>query len=130
MKELTSGERRGILELADPNNPRYPTTISYVAKGKDAFDLHLRMVHLVDGFADKQKEGAILVVLIQQTISKARAKNPDSVQKKPVERMKLVLLMKGEIPVNSGQAMSKSKKWLEELDEFRKTHGVSLMWDY
>jgi len=121
---LTASDTHFISLLLSQSSERYPLSLAYTFTGKKAFDLHAAMIHLDDDWiksvseADKAK--ALLVVMIQTTVSKASLKN--SVLHPPAGRrnMKVVFRIPPDVAYSKSATAFKSpkgKKWLKMLHE-------------
>ena len=103
-------------------NERYPETPMYAFKGRHAFDLHSRLVRLVDEwdslFTEAEKENCALLVTIQNTVSKAAMKHTALLAKRrnPV-RIKLYFYSKEQmVPSGTSYSSAQGKQWLAFLD--------------
>ena len=121
---LTATDKKIIAEIIADAPERYPLTALYAFKGKDAFDLHSKMVSLDEDwlktFSESNKNKSNMLVLIQTTVSKATLK--DSLKKPKTQRQRLLIIFDipgNNPPVRSGVGYSspKGKKWLKLLDE-------------
>jgi len=101
---------------------RYPEEPAYAFKGRHAFDLHSKLVQLVDEwdslFTEAQKDNCALLVTIQTTISKATLKNPTGVRpRNPVRCIKLYFYSKEQmVPSGTSYSSAQGKEWLAFLD--------------
>jgi hypothetical protein len=114
---------REILESHRRDGPdeRYPEQPIYAFKGRHAFDLHSRLVRLIDEwdglFTEAQKDNCALIATIQTTVSKASLKNPVLTPKIPNRRIKLYFYSKEQmVPSGVGYSTTQGKHWLELLD--------------
>jgi len=92
---------------------RYPETPIYAFKGRHAFDLHSRLVHLVDEwdglFTEAEKENCALLVTIQ-TISKKHAVIPK-------RKIHLYFYSKEQmVPSGTSYSSAQGKQWVALLD--------------
>lgn len=116
--------RPEIIAFHTINGPgeRYPEVPVYAFRGQHAFDLHSRLVRLVDRwdglFTDAQKKACMLMITVQTTVPKAALRNPDVMPKNPRRRIKLYLYSK-EPTVSSAVPYSSAngKTWLKLLAE-------------
>lgn len=101
----------------------YPEAPIYAFKGRHAFDLHSRLVRLIDEwdglFTEAQKECCALLVTIQITVSKAAMKHSALLaeRKNPVRRIKLYFYSKEQmVPSGTSYSSAQGKVWLELLN--------------
>jgi len=92
---------------------RYPETPIYAFKGRHAFDLHSRLVRLVDEwdglFTEAEKENCALLVTIQ-TISKKHAVIPK-------RKIHLYFYSKEQmVPSGTSYSSAQGKQWVALLD--------------
>jgi len=92
---------------------RYPEQPIYAFKGRHAFDLHSRLVHLIDEwdglFTEAQKENCALLVTIQ-TISKKHAVIPK-------RKIHLYFYSKEQmVPSGTSFSSAQGKHWVALLD--------------
>jgi len=97
---------------------RYPEEPAYAFKGRHAFDLHSKLVRLIDEwdslFTEAQKDNCALLVTIQ-SISKATsgATRP----RNPVRCIKLYFYSKEQmVPSGTSYSSAQGKEWLAFLD--------------
>ena len=117
---LTAKDKKFVAEILSESSERYPLTLEYTLKGKQAFDLHTAMIPLeekwLESISEANKKKALLIVMIQRTVSKAALKNQD---KQPASRQRLMVLLDvpGSEPVRSATGYSSplGKKWLKLL---------------
>ena len=100
---------------------RYPEQPIYAFKGRHAFDLHSRLVRLIDEwdglFTESQKDNCILIATIQRTVSKTSLKNPVLTPRVPNRRIKLYFYSKEQmVPSGVRYSTTQGKLWLELLD--------------
>jgi hypothetical protein len=123
MTEQTLTPRdREVIALHTRGGPeeRYPEKPAYAFKGRHAFDLHSKLVRLVDEwdslFTEAQKENCALLVTIQTTISKATM-NTGARPKNPVRCIKLYFYSKEQmVPSGTSYSSAQGKQWLALLD--------------
>ena len=119
---LTTRDREIIaLHMAFGPEERYPEFPEYIFKGRRAFDLHSRLVHLIDEwdglFTEEEKEVCALLVTIQRTMSKASLKNPALAQVNPVRRIKLYFYSKEQmVPSGTSYSSKQGLEWRTLLD--------------
>uniref|UniRef100_A0A6C0KQT3 Uncharacterized protein n=1 Tax=viral metagenome TaxID=1070528 RepID=A0A6C0KQT3_9ZZZZ len=120
---LTAKDRR-IIDNHTVTGPteRYPEVPIYVFKGLHAFQLHSRMVHLVDDwegrFTETEKEKCMLLVTLQTTISKAALAHPERIPVNPRRRILLYFYSKEEVvPSAVSYTSTKGKKWRRMLED-------------
>ena len=91
---------------------QYPERPAYIFKGRRAFDLHLKLVRLVDDFEESytehDKSQCALLVNIQTTVSKAPLKNPNT-------RIKLYFYSRNGEPMVPSRIEPSKKKWALNL---------------
>ena len=94
---------------------QYPERPAYIFKGRGAFDLHLKLVHLVDNFeesyTEKDKRQCLLLVTIQTTVSKAALKNPNAAPLIPNRHINLYFYSRNGQPMVSSRIKPSKKKW-------------------
>jgi len=100
---------------------RYPEHPEYIFKGRRAFDLHSRLVHLIDEwdglFTEEEKANCALLVTIQTTVSKATVKNPDLEPVKPVKKIHLYFYSKEQmVPSGTSYSSKQGQSWISMLD--------------
>jgi hypothetical protein len=100
---------------------RYPEQPEWMFKGRRAFDLHSRLVHLIDEwdglFTEAEKDECTLLVTIQRTVSKAVLKNPDLAPANPVRRIKLYFYSKEQmLPSGTSYSSKQGLEWRNLLD--------------
>ncbi len=100
---------------------RYPEHPEWMFKGRRAFDLHSRLVHLIDEwdglFTEAEKGECALLVTIQRTVSKATLKNPDLAPANPVRRIKLYFYSKEQmVPSGTSYSSKQGLEWRNLLD--------------
>jgi len=100
---------------------RYLEHPEWIFKGRRAFDLHSRLVHLIDEwdglFTEEQKANCALLVTIQTTVSKATLKNPDLTPANPVRRIKLYFYSKEQmVPSGTSYSSKQGLEWRTLLD--------------
>jgi hypothetical protein len=100
---------------------RYPEHPEWIFKGRRAFDLHSRLVHLIDEwdslFTEEQKTNCALLVTIQRTVSKDTLKNPDLIPTNPVRRIKLYFYSKEQmVPSGTSYSSKQGLEWRTLLD--------------
>jgi len=126
MNYLTDRDREIIAShTRESPGERYPEQPIYAFKGRHAFDLHSRLVRLVDEwdgmFTEAQKENCALLVTIQTTISKATMKHsalPPERRIHPVRRIKLYFYSKEHmVPSGTSYSSAQGKEWLNLLNE-------------
>jgi len=121
MEGLTPRDREVIaLHTRNGANERYPEQPAYAFKGRHAFDLHSKLVRLVDEwdslFTEAQKENCALLVTIQTTISKATM-NTGARPRNPVRCIKLYFYSKEQmVPSGTSYSSAQGKQWLALLD--------------
>jgi hypothetical protein len=103
-------------------NERYPEHPVYAFKGRHAFDLHSRLVRLVDDWDDRfteaQKDNCALLVTIQTTISRATLKNPTVAPVNPRRNIHLYFYSKEQmVPSGTSYSGAQGRKWLNHLHE-------------
>ena len=108
--QLTQRDREVIAShTVDGPNERYPNIPAYIFKGRSAFDLHLKLVHLIDefeqGFTEAEKSNCALLVTIQTTRSNLVSRRHIHLYFYSKEQM-----------VPSGKAYSKAADWLQLLE--------------
>jgi len=119
---LTARDREIIAShTKDGPEERYPEIPRYAFKGRHAFDLHSRLVRLVDEwdglFTEAQKEFCALLVTIQTTVSKATLKNPNVEPVIPRRKIHLYFYSKEQmVPSGTSYSSAQGQKWLELLD--------------
>jgi len=121
---LTARDRE-IIASHTINGPeeRYPEQPIYAFKGRHAFDLHSRLVRLVDEwdglFTEAQKENCALLATIQTTISKATMKHSALPAERinPLRRIKLYFYSKEQmVPSGTSFSSTQGKQWLALLE--------------
>ncbi len=100
---------------------RYPEHPEYIFKGRRAFDLHSRLVHLIDEwdglFTEEEKANCALLVTIQTTVSKATLKNPDLAPVKPIRKIHLYFYSKEQmVPSGTSYSSKQGLEWRNLLD--------------
>jgi hypothetical protein len=100
---------------------RYPEHPEYIFKGRRAFDLHSRLVHLIDEwdglFTEEEKANCALLVTIQTTVSKATLKNPDLAPVKTVRKIHLYFYSKEQmVPSGTSYSSKQGKSWISILN--------------
>lgn len=100
---------------------RYPEHPEYIFKGRRAFDLHSRLVHLIDEwdglFTEEEKANCALLVTIQTTVSKATLKNPDVAPVNPVRKIHLYFYSKEQmVPSGTSYSSKQGQSWIRILD--------------
>ena len=100
---------------------RYPEHPEYIFKGRRAFDLHSRLVHLIDEwdglFTEEEKANCALLVTIQTTVSKATLKNPDLAPVNPLRKIHLYFYSKEQmIPSGISYSSKQGQSWIRILD--------------
>jgi hypothetical protein len=119
---LTTRDREIIgSHMAFGPDERYPEHPEYIFKGRRAFDLHSRLVHLIDEwdglFTEEQKANCALLVTIQTTVSKATMKNPDLAPANPVRRIHLYFYSKEQmVPSGTSYSSKQGLEWRSLLD--------------
>ena len=122
-QNLTHRDREIIASRTkDGPEERYPEHPIYVFKGRHAFDLHSKLVHLIDEwdglFTEAQKEFCGLLVTIQTTVSKAVLKNPALTPVNPRRKLLLYFFSKEHmVPSGTSYSSAQGKKWLKLLEE-------------
>lgn len=123
MNYLTDRDRQIIAShTVQGPNERYPEQPIYAFKGRHAFDLHSRLVRLVDEweglFTEAQKEFCALLVTLQTTVSKATLKNPELQPRNSVRRIKLYFYSKEQmVPSGTSYSSAQGREWLKLLNE-------------
>lgn len=120
---LTTTDKKFIADVLSESSERYPLSLAYTFKGKQAFDLHAAMISLdedwLQSISEADKKKSLMVVVIQKTVSKATLKNAD--KQPPVGRQRLLVVfdVPGSSPVRSatGYSSAHGKKWLKLLEE-------------
>jgi len=119
---LTATDKKFIADVLSESSERYPLSLAYTFKGKQAFDLHAAMISLdedwLQSISEADKKKSLMVVVIQKTVSKATLKNADN----PAagrQRLRVVFDVPGSSPVRSatGYSSAHGKKWLKLLEE-------------
>jgi hypothetical protein len=105
----------------DGPEERYPEIPRYAFKGRHAFDLHSKLVSLIDEwdglFTEAQKENCALLATIQTTVSKATLKNPTVAPVNPRRKIHLYFYSKEQmVPSGTSYSTAQGKQWLELLD--------------
>ena len=119
---LTTRDREIIgSHIVSGPEERYPEHPEWIFKGRRAFDLHSRLVHLIDEwdslFTEEQKANCALLVTIQTTVSKATLKNPDLTPANPVRRIKLYFYSKEQmVPSGTSYSSKQGLEWRTLLD--------------
>jgi hypothetical protein len=119
---LTARDREIIASHThDEPGERYPEIPAYAFKGRRAFDLHLRLVRLVDDwesrFTEAQKDNCALLVTVRTTVSKATLKNPAVAPVRPRRKIFLYFYSKEQmVPSGSAYGDANGKRWLAALD--------------
>ena len=94
---------------------RYPEHPAYIFKGRRAFDLHLRLVSLIDEFeesyTEEDKAACALLVTIQTTVSKASLKNPNAAPLIPNTRIHLYFYSRNGQPMVPSRIEPSKKRW-------------------
>ena len=123
MAQILTARDREIIASHTKVGPeeRYPEVPTHAFKGRHAFDLHSRLVHLVDEwdglFTEAQKENCALLVTLQTTVSKAVMKNPDLAPVIPRRRILLYFYSKEQmVPSGTSYSTAQGKQWLELLN--------------
>ena len=120
---LTARDREIIASHThDEPGERYPEIPAYAFKGRHAFDLHSRLVHLVDdwepSFTEAQKNNCALLVTVRTTVSKATLKNPAVAPVRPRRQILLYFYSKEQmVPSGVSYSSAQGKEWLKLLDE-------------
>lgn len=120
---LTERDREVITShTKEGPDERYPEHPVYAFKGRRAFDLHSRLVRLVDDwegrFTEVQKDNCALLVTIQITVSKATLKNPALAPVNPRRNIHLYFYSKEQmVPSGTSYSGAQGKKWLKCLEE-------------
>lgn len=123
MNYLTDRDRQIIAShTVQGPNERYPEQPIYAFKGRHAFDLHSKLVHLVDEweglFTEAQKEFCALLVTLQTTVSKAVLKNPALAPVNPRRKILLYFYSKEQmVPSGTSYSSAQGKEWLKLLEE-------------
>ena len=121
MNVLTERDREVIASHTRGGpDERYPEQPTYAFKGRHAFDLHSKLVRLVDEwealFTEAQKENCALLVTIQTTVSKATM-NTNAPQVNPLRKIKLYFYSKEQmVPSGTAYSSAQGKLWLSLLD--------------
>lgn len=123
MEQTLTARDREIIASHTIEGPgeRYPEAPVYAFKGRHAFDLHSRLVRLIDEwdglFTEAQKENCALLVTIQTTVSKATLKNPILAPVNPVRRIHLYFYSKEQmVPSGTSYSSAQGKQWLALLE--------------
>lgn len=123
MEQTLTARDREIIASHTIEGPgeRYPEAPVYAFKGRHAFDLHSRLVRLIDEwdglFTEAQKENCALLVTIQTTASKATLKNPMLAPVNPVRRIHLYFYSKEQmVPSGTSYSSAQGKQWLVLLE--------------
>jgi hypothetical protein len=120
---LTERDRKIIAShTREGPEERYPEVPIYAFKGRHAFDLHSKLVRLIDEweglFTEAQKHNCALLVTIQTTVSKATLKNPTVAPINPVRKIHLYFYSKEQmVPSGTSYSSAQGKEWLKLLDE-------------
>ena len=123
MNYLTERDRQIIAShTVQGPNERYPEQPIYAFKGRHAFDLHSKLVRLVDDwdsrFTEAQKGNCALLVTLQTTVSKAVLKNPALAPVNPRRKILLYFYSKEQmVPSGTSYSSAQGKKWLKCLNE-------------
>jgi hypothetical protein len=121
---LTAADRKRIALLTDQGGPRYPTVPICAFKGRHAFELHSKLVPLLEGWdkgiTESEKNNSFLVAAIQTTVTSVDNPNP---------RKRIYLdFYCGKKMVPSKTSYSTGKSWLrwmgEEPNNLLKSRGL------
>ena len=101
---------------------RYSEHPVYAFKGRHTFDLHSKLVRLVDDwesrFTEAQKDNCALLVTIQTIISKATLKNPTLAPVNPRRKIHLYFYSKEQmVPSGTSYSSAQGKEWMALLDQ-------------
>ena len=123
MAQLLTPRDREIIASHTKVGPeeRYSEIPTHVFKGRHAFDLHSRLVRLIDEwdglFTEAQKENCALLATLQTTVSKAVMKNPDLAPVIPRRKIHLYFYSKEQmVPSGTSYSSAQGKVWLELLN--------------
>ena len=124
MEQILTARDREIIASHTIEGPgeRYPEAPVYAFKGRHAFDLHSRLVRLIDEwdglFTEAQKENCALLVTIQTTVSKAAMKHSALLaERRNRIRIKLYFYSKEQmVPSGTSYSSAQGKQWLTLLE--------------
>ena len=124
MEQTLTARDREIIASHTIEGPgeRYPEQPVYAFKGRNAFDLHSRLVRLIDEwdglFTEAQKEYCALLVTIQTTVSKAAMKHTALLtERRNCVRIKLYFYSKEQmVPSGTSYSSAQGKQWLTLLE--------------
>lgn len=119
---LTERDRKVIaFHTKEGPGERYPEQPLYAFKGRHAYNLHSRLVHLIDEwdglFTEAQKESCALLATIQTTVSKVTMKHRAAAPVFPRRKILLYFYSKEQmVPSGTSYSSQQGKLWLELLD--------------
>ncbi len=118
---LTTTEKEWINNSLREATERYPRTLLHVFKGENAFRIHSEMASLktewLEQVSEAQKKTSFMIVMIQETISKAIISGKQK-QTKPRKKILIDFYIQGSDTILSKSSCSaKDKKWLKIMEE-------------